>query len=386
MKRAVKFFYLILFLLMACSGAENKQLKTETIISIDVTKAKEYNIYDVCDSIYMVPLNPAPIYAGNFAAERVLVADDYIFIVTDNYKQIDIFDKQGNKIDSINRIGRAPGEYIKVNAISYDKNKSELYVSSGVESKVVVYSIPNTQFLREEKYEQLVRASWNVGSKKALVTYKGDGTPDVLRMYGEDGAFEELPAISISCDVIDEGFGAVYGDNVLSYVDQGIYPTIYSVANDTIARVCVVEFGDRAFDRDKYYNSTEADYVYQFKTLFETDAHAGLPVFPLVSYEYISFMYNKDKIGINYLQYAVYNRKSGESKTISDLKISGVEQRLLPFTVYNDFYVALVVPENYIISDKSVLDPIGKMIYDEQLRVEKTTDVCTPFLLFYRLK
>lgn len=52
-----------------------------------------------------------------------------------------------------------------------------------------------------------------------------------------------------------------------------------------------------------------------------------------------------------------------------------------------DFFVTLIIPENFVPQNTSDLDKAGEYINNELNRVSNTPEaICTPFVMLYRLR
>lgn len=80
---------------------------------------------------------------------RIYMADDTLFILDDNFKNIIIYNKEGKYINSIQNVGAGPKEYIDLGDICVDNFNRELVVLCTRPSKLQFYSYQG-EFLREK--------------------------------------------------------------------------------------------------------------------------------------------------------------------------------------------------------------------------------------------
>jgi predicted small lipoprotein YifL len=113
-----------------------------TIPVLDVTKtypAKTLTLQDIADVEY-IPLETREGFFVDNA--RVRYMDDRIVIFTNSREDIMIFDRHiGKGLASFNRLGRGPGEYSMIGALTVDKKRNEIFVRDGNELPMYVYDM-----------------------------------------------------------------------------------------------------------------------------------------------------------------------------------------------------------------------------------------------------
>lgn len=71
----------------------------------------------------------------------VIIDDEYIFVLDDKQQAVWIFSREGNYLNSINRRGSGPEEYIRLAQFEYDKQENELLILDGWTKSIIHYSL-----------------------------------------------------------------------------------------------------------------------------------------------------------------------------------------------------------------------------------------------------
>ena len=385
-----RFILILLCLFMAlhveCVSKDNAISNVPTIY-VNANNAVDSTLYDVCDSVIIIPLEDTNIYVGSQASEQIMVSDEYIFVTYDNRTKIDLFDMNGKKHHTLDLVGRGPGEYLRIHKIFYCNMTNELYLLSGVDKKVLTYRIPDFTFIRETEYSEYVRGFWKFDSLSSIGLFYEEGNFEYKFIRNLPLKEQFVSTNPISKMWIDEGYGVSLSDTMLLFVDQNTEPTLNGINSDTLIPLCKINYGNRAFDNKEAFWGDDFSYIYKFTSRFQLDNAVGLMLLPSISDDRVSFMYANGSINLNSLQYAVYDRKSHDVNIYSSLRFKNIPNNIYPYSVYGDFFVTLIVPENFVPQNTNDLDKAGEYINSELNRVANTPEaICTPFIMLYRLR
>lgn len=389
MTRIFRVLFLCCFVsVFGCINSKVKENDSIPTIYVNPTKAKDAYIYDVCDSIILIPLTDSNMYTGAGAAERLFVSDKYIFISYDNQRKLDLFDWQGQQLNILDKVGRGPGEYLRIHKMSYLESTKELYATSGIDKKILVYGVPDFNFVREEETPSYVRNLWKFDtlSSVGLFYTEGDFVYDFNKLsVGVETPIEITP---ISKVLMDEGYNYSFTDTVLMYVDQSVAPTLYKLSSNGIEPKYKVKYIEQGFDKEDFFGAAAGQsFIGDFMTRFQLDNASGLMLLPAYSEEGVSFMYASGAVDLYSLRYAVYGSASNDVQLYSSLRFKNIPNNIYPYSVYGDFFVTLIIPENFVPQNTSDLDKAGEYINNELNRVSNTPEaICTPFVMLYRLR
>lgn len=159
-----KMIYILLdLLLFACNSKNPQQVVSDipkknsfyTVNVPDLWKNKrEIFLSEIAESIEYIPLETSnESLIGNVL--DVQLTDDYIFIsqrIRDN-KPLLQFDRSGNFIRQIGKIGRGPEEYVAMRGFSIDRDKEIIYVLASYNGKVLSYSFDG-DYINSFKFPQ----------------------------------------------------------------------------------------------------------------------------------------------------------------------------------------------------------------------------------------
>lgn len=388
MTRIFRVLFLCCFVsVFGCINSKVKENDSIPTIYVNPTKAKDAYIYDVCDSIILIPLTDSNMYTGAGAAERLFVSDKYIFISYDNQRKLDLFDWQGQQLNILDKVGRGPGEYLRIHKIFYCGMTNEMYLLSGVDKRILIYRIPDFTFMREMEYSDYVRGFWKPDSLSSIGLFYEEGNFEYKFIQNLVLKEQFVSTNPISKMWIDEGYGVSLSDTMLLFVDQNTEPTLKGINSNALMSLYKVNYGNRGFDNKKAFWGDDFSYIYKFTNRFQLDNAVGLMLLPSISDDRVSFMYANGSINFNSLQYAVYDRKSQNVNLYSSLRFKNIPNNIYPYSVYGDFFVTLIIPENFVPQNTSDLDKAGEYINNELNRVSNTPEaICTPFVMLYRLR
>ena len=143
-------------LLFGCGSG----VKTENdLITIDVAKSypeKELILQDLFDIEY-IPLETSDEFVT--AGDIVYFDENLMWIGNYRTDELQLLDRQGNFIRTINRRGQSGEEYISYNAMTYDPLTKEIYISDTLGKKVIIYDTEGN-FRRSFKVPEELYFEW----------------------------------------------------------------------------------------------------------------------------------------------------------------------------------------------------------------------------------
>lgn len=140
-----------LFLTM---GSCVQKEKEDSVYKINADEAVSVDINEVATDFRIIPVNadvPVDI------CKEIQFYDEYILMMNESKKMIYILDKNGNLLNTLDRAGRGPGEYIELYRFCLWEEEKILYLYD-YDDNILSYSIPDLKFIRKFsaniRYEQ----------------------------------------------------------------------------------------------------------------------------------------------------------------------------------------------------------------------------------------
>lgn len=132
----------VLFLTM---GSCVQKDKDDSVYKINADEAVSVDINEVATDFRIIPVNSdIPIDMCN----EIQFYDEYILMMNTSKKMIYILDKNGNLLNTLDRAGRGPGEYIELLHFCFWEEEKILYLFD-YDHNILSYSIPDLIFIRK---------------------------------------------------------------------------------------------------------------------------------------------------------------------------------------------------------------------------------------------
>jgi len=182
--------------------------------------------------------------------DKIVLSEDYIYILDWISRRILIFDHNGNPVRSLSKRGRGPGEYLQISDFDVDENGS-IWVIDGQSDILLKYS-PTCEFIESQdlKYEihalkcrnakfLMGLAAWDTSHYKGAAVLSANEKLDIegsLLSYPED--FDENYSLPTSTfNVCDNG--------ILYHLPINDY--VYLISDEhKITKKYHFDFGDRS--------------------------------------------------------------------------------------------------------------------------------------------
>jgi hypothetical protein len=131
---------LAIFVILFLSGCSNSLTIRSEIPVIDVSKEytkKTFAVQDIADIEY-VPFETADKVLFDLTAKVIYLSENRIIVINQDQGDVFIFDRNGKISSCFNHKGRGPEEYIYFNAVVFDEENSEIFISTW--NKILVFS------------------------------------------------------------------------------------------------------------------------------------------------------------------------------------------------------------------------------------------------------
>lgn len=144
-KQATSFLAILLFMMAGCGGGNKKSAtQNDALFTVDVTASypkKELILQDIMDVEY-IPLESS----NEFITTGWVHAIGNDIIVVRNRRRasdgdIFLFDRKGNGLRKVNRLGQGNEEYVFLLGVTLDEDSHELFVNDHYSKRILVYDL-----------------------------------------------------------------------------------------------------------------------------------------------------------------------------------------------------------------------------------------------------
>lgn len=86
--------------------------------------------------------------------DKIMIFNDEFYLLDSSSKSILVFNKNGNFIRKLNREGRGPGEYQKINDFSIDLENEQLIILSNVQNNLLLYNVNTFEYIKSIAFKE----------------------------------------------------------------------------------------------------------------------------------------------------------------------------------------------------------------------------------------
>jgi hypothetical protein len=167
MKRVLFIIVVMSVVFPGCNNRERTQNAREILTipqSVDTSFFKNVSGYEL---IRLEATNASSLLSH---ISKIRVFKDEIFILDIRQNKLVVFSKDGKFLRSIGRIGRGPGEYIRLTGFEIDHRTNELLLLDKSEGKALIYSMDGT-FKKHVSFENLSLNIARLGNGNFVLAY-----------------------------------------------------------------------------------------------------------------------------------------------------------------------------------------------------------------------
>lgn len=370
----MKFFIKYLLILLILAGCKNETDYNSKIITIpvDPTKSENIKISDIFKNAHFFSLQTdTSVMIGRF--NNMKCVNNKIYL-SDN-KRLYIFNKEGELLNKIGKIGKGPEEYISITTFQVDDRDDIIYVLDYKGKKVVSYDY-NGKFI----------SSWDINiysfdfckiDNNNFCFYSGyhpnsnsNNTINVLQKNDKTIIEKYFP--------IDDNMAWYYyimqARSFYKYNDSCFYlhdpfDTIYHIKNTKVQASIVLDFGKYKLPQKVIFNKyddvvdytndvNKKGYVHHVNHFIEND----LLIFFMFQYKGEKYHVYYDKLN---------NQVKVTQKLIGDIKFANhkikVDYDITPMAYDNSNFYYLVEPYFFISTLEEIKDNIGNEKWENYL-------------------
>ena len=384
-----------------------KETVDDSVFLVDASKAVEANFSEVATDFRIIRLKsdaPLDTRMQYFFYDKWILGLSPIEGI--GHPRVNLFDKDGNLVSVLNRVGRGPGEYIGINEIiSLDEEKGILYVLANMDAgmPILKYSIPDFSYLGKvelgDGYEIRDIGPLDSGRFLALLNHGGNG-PDHYSGVARTVLFDINnlnDTVVLYTDTwnrhnnLFESFAYETNRHNPLFRTTGYVNTIYILEDRKLTPAFKFTFGDNGVPKKIYddfeKNPDSEEMVSSIDggimnyVLDNNGCHIPYTYYALRNGELISFLYMTSNIanGLDFNTFFYLNDGS-KSVSYSNLRIPGLTVDASVSSVDGNMYV-WEIPNSDDLIDKSVpMSPLAREIVDSL----KAQNDDNPVLLEYR--
>lgn len=389
----MKHFFLpvcLVLLLLSCGK------KNDNVVLIDPDDAVEAVLTDVACDIRIIPLkSDEPMMKSTW----FVFYDDYFFGTTMDFdytfKYLNVFDKEGNLLGKIDRVGRGPGEYLGLANFFFDPQTKvlKLFDISDEQAKITSYQLPGLEYLGADKWfmrmlrmDQLVA----MGDGRFLFqAHRSDESEQDLRIL----TFDESNNVSGMVDLGTVGSNEIaptfYCAHFTNYKNPlvaffGYNNRICRIEGDSLVDEFCFTFGPKGLPQSFADNQDRVtSYMIinsEFEMYMQQDCAIQYDV-PVKNGDVLSFCYQRDSNDEEkrYLHYYVTDGK--KSANYSKLNIPGIKMKPQLIGTHGTSYV-MELPDVLEIDESVPMSELGQQIVDAY----KNQNDNNPILLEFSFK
>lgn len=387
-------YILILFLLLI--SCKNSKVGYDSIkcdgININPQECKDEFLSNIVDSIKYIKLETSnDNLIGN--VDKVVFASNYIFILDKSItRSIFRFDLAGNYLGKINKIGKGPGEYIKIRDFLVDTIKKTIEVYEPQQRKIIVYDYEGNfkTFLPIgllfSNFEKL-NDKYVLHTNKMINSHKNKPLNYSLLIVNNSGELDsryfpfdpKLKTNNVSYDVLKV---ITKDDSGNIYISKLLNDSIFLISNNHLFPKYVFNYGK--YQMPSNYNILPSDEL--LKKLSSTSNYALGHMLCAKTSNYMYFTFGfKEILKEQYI--ALYNTESHKSNGYRRL-INDIDGGIFnhPITSYNNQFISVIRSEELLdyVNNKS---SANNMLNNKLLDLVKTSSkLDNPILMLTTFK
>ncbi|WP_339922272.1 6-bladed beta-propeller [uncultured Cyclobacterium sp.] len=369
--KLVKILNCIIFssLLIACKSPKEELLDIEKLTFDVASRFVDFN--ELSDDIEIIPLKvPDSVFIGKIHSLRHYA--DYFLLHDKHYAQaLYIFDREGNYINHLQRIGPGPGEYATID--SYMINNDVLTVYDRTSLNGIKYQLPHLNHLLTFSAESYLMDILSLDRHDFSIAISDEflNRDMYLGIVFLNEEFKNIYNIPKPSGIIEASEkGNLSNNEEKTFYAQPFTETIYLLDSLGLLPLYQIDFGNKSLPK-KAQHFIEAEELY--KVLNENDYAFAVHNFNLYD-SLISFNYYWKNI--NNIRMGIYDLRNDRAILLND--IGSLNDYLLhPLDVSQGYNMTILYPGEY---DKELLTEVGAT--EDEI---KTLGVSQPLIIRYRI-
>jgi len=381
-----KTIYIFIISIIICFSCQ-QPTETLPIVKVDVDNSRTINIDDIAENITCENLT-FPDSTDGLLGEITDIFPFREYLVLHDYyeKAIHLFRPNGEWVNTLNKVGRGPGEYLDLEVFSIDHESEQIIIYDRERGCFGFYSLPDFKYIKSDPAQKYIMSFACIEKGKWLTI--SDQHPPKKRIYDGIEIYNprkrtyhkmEWPYSAMSID-LSYARTFSYINEKIYYAHPHIEPTIYDISSSKIRPVLKVDFGK--YNPDKaMLKITEP---LQFNDFVTTHEVAYMPhIFftneKLHAFIFL-FMYNPQQP-----RFHLHDKQNQKNYTFSKIKFEGIEMpHFKPIGIFKEKYVCLIYPHDCTIDEEKIKkSPLSRLLAK---KIKESKDEGTPVLFMFTPK
>lgn len=248
-------YILIIFLALGICGCKNTTGDENSVEEVKYTGPNIASMTDLIESISVIPLESKD--SVMWGSGPIVLHRDTSFYIVDRFTtgQIIRFSENGKFLNSIAKIGRAPGEYLNLKNVYIDPDSDNILVHAQPDFSLYCYS--KTGAFKWKKYSELTVLSFAMNGDHLWLSMGYNNPRGPERLLLTDTSFHIKKAFL----PFETKIYAIFGATPFTYYESDIYfreeldPQVYCIEGDSLRPIINFDFG--AYNVPKSFFKTD---------------------------------------------------------------------------------------------------------------------------------
>lgn len=293
-------FILSLLIVLSVISCGDKTSATETILLYPLNAQQSVNLSEFVDSVYFIKLETNDDIVISDKINRILIKEQYIYLVDIGQAVLFVFDKQGKFVAKLDKRGNGPDQYSFLSHIFIDDDEKyvDILDGRGDKGRILSYSNINFEFLNDRPLfipsaisarrdsdfyyfstQQMDNIVNSETSNADIIVVKPDEIPKEIfkKKISTEGNYYSFNSECFTVNDNGEIFISLMFDN-----------TFYKLTNGDAYEVKSVDFGKYGIDNSMGLSNTKKQMEYLQKS---TEGLASFPVLHVNNAKLLIFSY-----------------------------------------------------------------------------------------------
>jgi len=382
-----KTIYLILVIGISCFSCQQQPTETLPIVKVDVDNSRTINIDDIAENITCENLT-FPDSTDGLLGEITDIFPFREYLVLHDYyeKAIHLFRPNGEWVNTLNKVGRGPGEYLDIEAFSIDYENKQIIIYDHPGKKFTFYTLPDFKYIKSIPSKKSIMSFTCIEEHKWLTVSDEQLSPkqphDGIEIYNpKKQTYHKIEwPYSWAAIELSQPKTFSYIKNKTYHVHPHVNSIVYNISPEKIHPILKINFGK--------YNSNKTllkiKSAKQLHTFIENNEIALMPHIFFTNEKLHAFIFF---FKYNYQQpyFHLHDKQSGKNYTFSKIKFEGIEMpHFKPIGIFKEKYVCLIYPHDCTIDEEKIKkSPLSRLL---ARKIKESKDEGNPVLFMFTPK
>ena len=321
---------------------------------------------------------------------HVVPFEEWLLLYDEYERQIHIFTREGQHVNTLEALGRGPGEYMGLDCFAVDAIKRQLIIYERPRKQFHYYTVPELEYQKSDRIGKYLVCFSPIDSTTMFVVSDEDvqekGMPQVYmgpRWY--DTNTHELFDAEIEYNVISSEFSMPqaimrFADAVFC-IHPHLVSTMYHLSSRHAEPFLQIDFGQNSGGKGFWKTTDYSSIPQQVNDL----KMALMPHHFLFSDKFYSFCFFFYSVGFESPAICIYDIESGNNHCYQKIEFRGIEIKQLRIVgTVDDYYLCLFYPYECTIDPEEVAkSEISTLI---KTKLDNCKDEGTPIMFMFKPK